>query len=537
MLKRISKRSIGASGARAGSALAVGIVAIAMLSAAALSPVAAQTPSGVLVVGQIAEPKSMDPATVTAVNDFRILVNMYDGLTRYKDGSLEVEPALAESWTISEDGTVYNFKLREGVTFHDGTPFDAEAVKYNFDRMLDENHPDHDTGPFPLSFFFGAIEETRVVDSHTVELHLDEPYAPLLSNLAYPTGLMVSPTAVRQHKQDYGRNPVGTGPFKFRVWESNRQVALERIEDYWDGAPPLRGVVFRPIPDANARVSEMLSGGIDLMVEVPPDNVATFADSPDFTLHEQAGPHLWFLILNLKEEPFDDKRMRHAVNYAIDKKALVENVLQGTATVATGPTPAAFAWAYNEALEPYPHDPEKARRLIEEAGHTGDEITFYVTESGSGMLDPVAMGTAIQANLAAVGLEAKIETYEWNTFLGKVNPGLEGKAAMAEMAWMTNDPDTLPYLALRSDAWPEKGGFNSGYYANPEVDRLLEAARTSTDQEERARLYREMQEIVYEDAPWAFIANWKQNAVTSKRVENFRLQPSFLLRLHETRKE
>ena len=147
------------------------------------------------------------------------------------------------------------------------------------------------------------------------------------------------------------------------------------------------------------------------------------------------------------------------------------------------------------------------------------------------MLDPVPMGTAIQADLQAVGLNVKIKTYEWNTFLGEVNPGLEGKADMAEMAWMTNDPDTLPYLALRSEAWPDKGGFNSGYYANPKVDELLEAARTATDQDERARLYREMQEIVQEDAPWVFVANWKQNAVTSDRVENFGLEPSFLLNL------
>lgn len=513
--------------------VAIAVVLVWLVGGSALH---AQTPDDVLVIGQIAEPKSMDPATVTAVNDFRILVNMYDGLTRYKDGSLEVRPSLAKSWEISADGTEYTFKLREDVTFHDGTRFDAAAVKYNFDRMLNKDHPDHDTGPFPLSFFFGAIKETTVVDNFTVKLRLDAPYAPLLSNLAYPTGLMVSPAAVKKHKKEFGRNPSGTGAFKFAKWESNRQVALQRNDGYWDRAAPLKGLVFRPITDANARVSEMLSGGIDLMVEVPPDNVAMFDQSADFQLHEQAGPHLWFLILNLKEGPFTDKRVRHAVNHAINKEALVKNVLQGTATVATGPTPAAFAWAYNDSLQPYPYDPAKARALIKDAGYEGAELKFYVTEGGSGMLDPVAMGTAIQADLAAVGLNASIETYEWNTFLGKVNPGLEGKADMAEMAWMTNDPDTLPYLALRSKAWPADGGFNSGYYANPKVDELLEKARTSTDQSERARLYREMQQIVYDDAPWAFIANWKQNAVTSKRVSNFRLQPSFLLLLQQTGK-
>jgi len=503
----------------------------------ALPPANAQVPPDVLVVGQVAEPATMDPHVATAVNDFRILVNIYDGLVRYAPGTLEVEPALAESWEISDDGTVYTFQLQDGVTFHDGTAFDAAAVKFNFDRMLDEEHPLHGTGPFPLSFFFGAIEETEVVDELTVRFHLNEPYAPFLSNLAYPTGLIVSPAAVETHVDAFARNPAGTGPFAFRVWESNRQVALERNEDYWDGAPPLAGVVFRPITDANARVSEMLAGGIDLMVEVPPDNVQLFAADEAFVLHEEAGPHLWFLILNTKEPPFDDVRVRRAANYAIDKESLVTNVLQGTATVAAGPTPEAFGWAHNEDLEPYPHDPDRARELLAEAGYEGGtETVFLVTEGGSGMLDPVPMGTAIQADLAAVGIDAEIRTYEWNTFLDQVNPGLEGKAGMAQMAWMTNDPDTLPFLALRTEAMPENGGFNSGYYSNPEVDALLEEARRATDQAERARLYKEMQVIVHEDAPWVFVANWKQNAVTTASVENFRLEPSFLLILEEVAK-
>jgi len=500
------------------------------------APVFAQTPDNVLVVGQIAEPKSLDPQAVTAVNDFRILMNVYDGLVRYKDGTLEVEPALASSWTISEDGTVYTFELRQGVKFHDGTDFDAQAVKFNFDRMLDKNHPYYDTGPFPLSFFFGAVKETRVVDPHTVQFTLKEPYAPFLSNLAYPTGLIVSPAAVKKYGKDFGRHPVGTGAFRFVEWRSNAKVVVEKNPDYWDGAAKLDAIVFRPITDANTRVTEMLSGGIDLMVEVPPDNVATFASDKNYNVFEQTGPHVWFLILNAKEGPFKDKRVRQAANYAINKAALVENVLQGTATVAAGPTPPAFKWAYNDKLEPYPYDPEKARSLIREAGAEGAKLTFYVTEGGSGMLDPVPMGAAIQADLEKVGFRVKIETYEWNTFLGKVNPGLDGKADMAEMAWMTNDPDTLPFLALRTGAWPDKGGFNSGYYANPKVDKLLEAARRSTDQAERARLYKEMQAIVHDDAPWVFVANWKQNAVASAKVRGFKLQPSFFLLLHNVDK-
>lgn len=515
----------------------MGLAAFLALAVASPPAALAQTPPGVLAVGQIAEPQSLDPAAVTALNDFRILVNMYDGLVRFRDGSLDIEPALAESWEISDDGTVYTFTLREGVSFHDGSPFDAEAVVFHFERMLDEEHPHHDTGPFPLAFFFSAVEDVEAVDARTVRFTLNEPYAPFLSNLAYPTGLIPSPTAIAASGADFGRTPVGTGAFRFERWDANTAVVVTRNEVYWDGAPPLEAVVFRPITDANTRVAEMLSGGIDVMMEVPPDSLARFADDEAFSVHEQAGPHLWFVILNTREPPFDDVRVRQAVNYAVDKQALVENVLQGTAEIAAGPVPPAFAWAYDDTLEPYPHDPERARELLAEAGVESATLTFLVTEGGSGMLDPVPMGTAIQADLEAVGLSVEIRTYEWNTFLAQVNPGLEGKADMAQMAWMTNDPDTLPYLALRTDAMPEEGGFNSGYYSNPEVDRLLDEARTATDQDERARLYREVQAIVHEDAPWIFVANWKQNAVTAAAVGDFTLQPSFFLLLHEVTKE
>jgi len=518
--------------------LNVSALIIIALTFCCFTTVQSATPKNVLVVGQIAEPKSLDPATITAVNDFRIVMNIYDGLTRYKDGSLEVEPALAKSWDISKDGTVYTFHLRENITFHDGTPFNASAVKFNFDRMLNKNHPYYDvTGPFPLSFFFSSVEKVTVVDEYTVRFQLKEPYAPFLSNLAYPTGLIVSPAAIKKHGEDFGRNPVGTGAYKFVEWKSNERVVVERNDKYWEGAPKLKTVIFRPITDGNTRVTEMLSGGLDIMVETPADSVDIFKKSDQFKLYEQAGPHLWFLILNMKEGPFQNKQVRQAVNYGINKEAIVENILKNTATVANSPTPAAFSWAHNSKLKPYPYDPEKAKKLVKEAGYNGAKITFYVTEGGSGMLAPKAMGTAIQADLAKIGLDVEIQTFEWNTFLSKVNDGLEGKADMAEMAWMTNDPDTLPYLALRTDAWPSKGGFNSGYYSNPVVDELLEKARKSTSQAKRAEYYKKMQEIVYEDAPWAFIANWKQNAVSKSNVKNFKLQPSFFLLLHDVQKQ
>ncbi len=494
-------------------------------------------PDNLLVVGQSAEPRSLDPHVATATTDFRIAANIYDGLVRFADGSLEIEPALAERWEVAPDGKTYTFHLRRGVRFHDGTPFDAPAVRFNFGRLLEEDHPWRHTGPFPLAFFFEKIRAVETPDSHTVVFRLDEPFAPLLANLAYPTGFIVSPAAVAKHGKDFGRHPSGTGPFVFDRWESHRAVRLGRNPDYWDGPARLEHVVFRPLTDGNARLTELLTGGCDVVVDVPPDVVAYFRERPGFRILETTGPHLWFLILNTREGPFSDRRVRLAANLAIDREAMVRDLLQGTATLAAGPVPAAFVWATDEDEGPFPHDPDKARRLVAEAGYEGAEVTLFAAEGGSGMLAPREMAAAIQADLADAGLRVRIESFEWNTFLDRVNGGLEGQADMAQMAWMVNDPDTLPYLALRSDAWPEHGGFNSGYYANPEMDRLIREGRAAVDPAERGRVYRQLQRLAREDVPWVYVASWRQNAAVRDVVRGLELQPSFLFLLKDTWKE
>lgn len=510
------------------------IPAVIFVAVLGCAPQGDGRPADVLVIGQTAEPKSLDPHVATALNDFRILVNMYEGLVRFRDGTLEIEPALARRWEVSEDGRQYTFFLREGVRFHDGTGFDSEAVRFNIERLLDEDHPFHRTGPFPLAFFLDKIESVENDGPLRVILRLSEPFAPLLANLAYPVGFMVSPAAVRRYDQGYGRHPAGTGPFRFVDWQPRRRVTLERNPDYWADPSRARVLVFRPLTDPMARVNELMAGGIDIVTELSPDSVALLRRDPRFRVHERVGPHLWFLILNTREGPFRDRRVRLAVNHAVDKAALVRHVLQDTATVATGPVPAAFAWAYDDRLRPYPCDPERARSLLREAGYgEGLRLHLLAPTSGSGMLAPIRMSAAIQGDLARVGIDLQIETFEWNTFLAKVNRGLAGQADMAEMAWMTNDPDTLPYLALRSGAMPEEGGFNSGYYENPMVDSLIESARRATDQTERARLYRGLQELVHADVPWLVVASWRQNAVTTLGVEGFALQPSFFLLLRD----
>ena len=482
-----------------------------------------------IVVGQVAEPKSLDPAADTAVNDFRILVNIYDGLVSYAPNSLDLKPGLAKSWKVSGGGKTYTFALRHGVTFQDGTPFNAQAVKFNFDRMLVKGAPGSDTGPFPLAKqFFGEVTKVSVVDDHTVQFTLKEPYAPFLANLAYPTGLIVSPTAVEKYGKSFGHHPVGTGAFAFTSWQANQNVTLKANADYWNGKPPTKNLVFRPLPDASSRISALKSGGADIVVEVPADNVKELKNTDGITVQTTAGPAVWFCILNARSGPFKSKLVRQAANYAVDKKAIVDHVLQGTATVAKGPVAPAFGDAYDDSLTGYPYNPAKAKRLLARAGYAhGVDVTFYVTTSGSGMLEPKSMGEAIQAQLKKVGINAQIKTFEWNTYLDKVNAGLEGKADMAEMAWMTNDPGTLPFLTLRSEAFPDKQGFNSGYYSNPRVDALINRSQVTTDPAERNALFKQMQPIVVKDAPWLFVANGALTAAMTDHLHGFHLHPSF----------
>jgi peptide/nickel transport system substrate-binding protein len=481
------------------------------------------------VVGLDAEPRSLDPHTTTASSDFRVLVNVYEGLVKFASGSLRPEPALAKTWRVSGDGKIYTFTLKPGVRFHDGTPLDAQAIKFNFDRMLDKEHPYHQTGPFPLAFFFDKIARTVVVDPLSVRFELKEAFAPLLANLAYPSGLIVSPSAIKRWGRGVGRAAVGSGPFRFAGWDAGQRLVLERNDAYHGIPAQSERIVFRPIADPMTRVAELRAGHVDLVPELSPDNVAWFRQAAEFSVLEASGPHLWFLILNLKKPPLTDVRVRRALNLAVDKNALVHTVLQNTASVAAGPIAAAFGKAAGN-VEPYAYDPERARALLREAGVVpGQRLTLAVPESGSGMLAPIQMATVIQANLKAVGIDVSIESYEWNSYLSKVNAGL-GALDMAAMAWMTNDPDTLPFLALRSQAQPP-AGFNSGWYENAEVDALLTEARRQTVPAERDARYAEVQRLVHDDAPWLFVASWKQNVVTHREVRGLSLEPSFLLLL------
>jgi peptide/nickel transport system substrate-binding protein len=444
--------------------------------------------------------------------------------------STQIVPGLAESWTISKDGLRYTFKLRKGIAFHDGTPFNAEAVKFSIERQFNPEHPFNKLGKYPFAnYFFGNVKAVEVIDPLTVEFVLKEARASFLAVLSAGAASIVSPAAVKKHGADYALTPVGTGPFKYASWDRGQRVVLERNTSYWKFPVKLDRVVYRPIVEDQARLTELLTGTLDLIVGVPPDFVAQLENNARLSLLRQVGSHVWYLGINNQKKPFEDKRVRQALNYAVNKEAIVRDVLKGTGSLSVGPV-LPKTWGAEPGLKPFPYDPERARKLLAEAGYPGGfSTTLWTPESGSGMQSPVAMSTVIQSNLKAVGINAAIQTMEWGAFLTKLRSKEQDLFALSWMAG-NEDPDMVMYPLLHSSQWTP-GGPNRALYKNARFDDLLHQARLVTDQGQRAELYREAQRLLMDDPPWVFIDHEVQIAAFSKRVLGFKLHPSFDLRV------
>jgi peptide/nickel transport system substrate-binding protein len=345
------------------------------------------------------------------------------------------------------------------------------------------------------------------------------------------TGRIVSPHAVQTSRKDFAQNPVGTGPFKFVSWDHNVRITLTANPDYWDGAPALQQIVFRPLADEQTRITEFLSGGVDIIYDVPPDNIDQVQNTPNAVFLSQPGPHVWWVTLNTKRPPFDNLLVRQAVNFAVNKDALTRDILKGTGTPAVGPIPPAITWAYTDQVTQYPYNPSQAQSLLQQAGVSLPlNLTFWVTESGSGMQSPKTMGTAIQADLAAVGINAQIQTFEWGAYVNKYGAGLGSDAELAELSWMFDSGDPahmLPNNLYGPSCSPK--GFNAGCYQNSQLDLLMDSALKINDRDQRGAIYRQIQGIAADDAPWIFVDNQIQNAATSSRVSGLQLHPSFYM--------
>src|SRR5262245_39655013 len=296
------------------AALLLPLAATLIAPLAAARPAHAQ-PAGTLVVGLVAEPVNLDPAQVTDANSARVGRRIVEPLVFLADESTKLEPGLAESWTVSRDGLTYTFKLRKGVKFHDGTPFNAEAVKFSIERQINPEHPAAKLGKYPFAnYFFGNIKAIEVMDETTVRFILKEARASFLSVLTVGAASIVSPTAVRKHGQDYALQPVGTGPFRFTTWERGQRVLLEKNPSYWRYPVKVDRVIYRPIVEDQARLTELLTGTVDMIVGVPPDFVDQLASNQKVQVVRQVGTHVWYLGINNQKKPFDDKRVRQALN-------------------------------------------------------------------------------------------------------------------------------------------------------------------------------------------------------------------------------
>jgi peptide/nickel transport system substrate-binding protein len=496
----------------------------------ALAAPAAAQPAGTLVVGLVAEPVNLDPAQVTDLNSNRVGRRVVETLVTFPDESTQVVPGLAASWTISKDGLQYTFKLRSGIKFHDGTPLTAEAVKFSIERQINPEHPAHKLGKYPFAnFFFGNVKAVEALSDERVAFLLKEPRASFLAILTAGAASIVSPTAVMKTGPDYPLQPVGTGPFKFASWDRGQRVVLEKNPAYWKFPVKVDRVIYRPIVEDQARLTELLTGSLDVIVGVPPDFVGQLESGGKASVLKQVGAHVWYLGINNQKKPFDDKRVRQALNYAVNKDAIVRDVLKGTGTPSRGPV-LPNTWAADAALKAYPYDPERARKLLTEAGYpNGFSTTLWVPESGSGMQSPVAMSTVMQSNLKAVGVNVALQTMEWGAFLAKLRSKEQELFALSWMAG-TEDPDMVLYPLLHSSQWTPNGP-NRALYKNPRFDDLLQQARLTTDQARRASLYKEAQRILVDDAPWVFVDHEIQIAALGRRVQGFKLHPSFDLRV------
>src|SRR5437773_147720 len=503
---------------------------VALMIGPGMAVPAAPQPAGTLVVGLVAEPVNLDPAQVTDLNSNRVGRRIVETLVTFPEEKTDVVPGLAESWTISNDGLQYTFKLRKGISFHDGTPFNAAAVKFSIERQFNESHPAYKLGKYPFAnYFFGNVKAVEVLSDDRVAFLLKEPRASFLAVLTAAAASVVSPTAVMRSGLDYPSRPVGTGPFKFASWDRGQRVVLEKNPSYWKFPVKVDRVIYRPIVEDQARLTELLTGTLDLIVGVPPDFVGQLESSPKITLLKQVGAHVWYLGINNQKKPFDDKRVRQALNYAVNKDSIVRDVLKGTGSLSRGPV-LPNTWGADAALKAYPFDPDRAKKLLAEAGYpSGFSTTLWVPESGSGMQSPVAMSTVIQSNLKAVGVNVALQTMEWGAYLAKLRTKEQDLFALSWMAG-NEDPDMVMYPLLHSSQWTPNGP-NRALYKNERFDDLLSQARQVTDQTKRAALYREAQKILVEDAPWIFVDHEIQIAAIAKRVQGLKLHPSFDLRV------
>ena len=509
--------------------LVVVTLVVALFSFAALAQDEGQY-GGTFIFGRGGDSVGLDPIQVTDGESFKVTQQIYDTLVMFEPGTTDVIPGLAEEWDVSEDGRTWTFYLREGVNFHDGNPVNAEAIKWNFERWGYEDHPYHIGGEFTYyGYMFqdypGVIQEVNAVDEYTVEFVLTQPQGPFLNNLAMVSFGIASPEAVKEHGEDYFKNPVGSGPFKFVEWRQGDRVILEANEEYWGGRPYLDEVIFRSIPDNGARYMELKAGSIDMMDYINPEDVASVEDNEDLDLLLRPSFNVGYFAMHQDFEPFDNLQVRKAFAHAINKEALIGAFYAGLAEPAKNPLPPSI-WGYNDEIEDYPYDLERAKELLTEAGYPdGFEFDFYYMPVPRPYFpQPKMVAQAIQYYLSQIGVTANLLSYDWGTYLDKYYAD-ELQTYILGWTGDNGDPDNFLYVLLDQTQ-------NNCGYENEELHQILLEAQKSVDKEERTELYKEAQEIIHADVPWVPIAHSTPPLVKKTMVKNYIPNPTSTEKLH-----
>jgi peptide/nickel transport system substrate-binding protein len=483
---------------------------------------------GTLVIGRPSDAISLDSNTETTGPGAVVYSNIIEPLIVIdKDG--KVQPNLAEKFEVVSPDRI-RFFIRKGIKFHDGTDLNAAAVKFTFDRAI--------TMPARWKALFGPLKAAEIVDDYTVDIVTEVPYGPLMASMAMVYTGIVSPAAVEKYGENYGRNPVGTGPFMFKEWKTKDHITLVRNDNYWGTKALSKEVIFKVIPEAGSRMMALRTGDIDIAMQPTPAELDLFRADKNFRVAETMGLRVFFLGFNNARFPTDDPKVRQALSMAVDVNGLVENILEGSAVPPKGYlAPAVFGFKDMELDKKFPYDPEKAKALLAEAGWKDTDndgildkdgkklVINFLGAKGRYLMD-AEVCEAAQAMFKTIGVEAKLDFFEWaTTFTALRKPDLEYN--LFTLGWLTTnaDADYSLYAMFHSSQFSPKG-WNNNRFKDARVDTLLDTARSSQDRAERLASYHEAQDIIAESATWIPIYNTKEIFVLNSKVQGFEPNPS-----------
>ncbi|HXA96682.1 MAG TPA: ABC transporter substrate-binding protein [Candidatus Dormibacteraeota bacterium] len=468
-----------------------------------------------LIISQKADVETFDPSQTNNTSTHNVNINIFDTLVRLSDDGRDFVGELAESWKLV-DPTTWQFKLRRGVKFHNGEELNAAAVKFTFDTMMD---PERKTRERPT---YAAFKEVRVDDPYTVSVVTHKPYAIALTQLQYL--MIVPPGYVKQVGWDeFGRKPVGSGAFRLKEWERDVRVVLEANDAYWKGKPKVRTVAFRPIPEDASRIAAIQRGEVDIIDAVPYDRIKELQGITSVRISQRQGEQIYVGLDTLRVEPFKKREVRQALNHAVNADALVKNLLLGYAVRLNGPffptTP-----GYDEKLPAYAYDPERAKRMLAQAGYPGGfDVEFAVSPAFQGIAKGTEVGEAIAGQLGRVGVRAKITVQDSAAIFSAYSAK---KLQMYLFAWKSS-PEAGRHLETLLHS--RTRGY---YYQNPEADRLIDAYFAALDPRKRREAGRELHTFLREDAPWIFLYQQMDLFAVRKPV-GWEAKPDYLMRMRD----